>query len=121
MADREEQRQNDRAERIDMAYRIEAQPPAFLRGRIPELTRDETVGHLVKHDRDHERYQPDGDFVDHIHTSGVGMRGQAVKTNRPLVLQYGEQHGVADVASPGDAVGAKDAFANGAELFHGGL
>src|SRR5688572_26197568 len=34
----------------------------------------------------------------------------------PLVLQYREQHRVADVAGPGDAVGAHHAFANRAQL-----
>src|SRR5437763_285992 len=39
-------------------------------------------------------------------------------SDRPLILQNREQHGVADVAVPGDAVGAEQAFAHGAELLH---
>src|SRR6185312_10138231 len=36
----------------------------------------------------------------------------------PLFLENGEQHGVADVAGPSDAVGADQAFADSAELLH---
>src|SRR3954451_17269273 len=38
--------------------------------------------------------------------------------HRPLVLQNREQHGVADVAGPGDAVGAHHALSHRAQLLH---
>src|SRR3954451_14876047 len=36
----------------------------------------------------------------------------------PLVLENCEQHRVADMAGPGDAIGAEHAFAHGTELLH---
>src|SRR6476469_2751272 len=39
-------------------------------------------------------------------------------SDRPLVFQDREEDGVADVARPGDAVGAQDALADRAELLH---
>src|SRR5687768_4302328 len=39
-------------------------------------------------------------------------------SERPFVLEDREQHRVADVAGPGDAVGAQHALADRAELLH---
>lgn len=48
------QRQDDRAERVDVLERIKRQAPRALGRGITELVRRKPVRHLVKHDGGHE-------------------------------------------------------------------
>ncbi len=88
---REKARQDHRADRIDMAQRIERQPVAFLCGRIAEQLGDIAVGDFVEDDGEDQRQDQRGGleqgFVHPRHSSRIGrkmqvMRGSAACSKR---------------------------------------
>ncbi len=58
MRQQQHSRQHQRAERIDMPERIEADAALFGGRVVTEVACDKTVGRLVKGNGDHERQYP---------------------------------------------------------------
>ena len=71
MGQQQDSRQDQRAERIDMLERIEADAAPISGGVVAKMVRDEAVSGLVKGDGDHERQDPDGEVVERDVHGGI--------------------------------------------------